>query len=89
MSRGLLLPSPSPSGRFSNWDFPIPTSTRLLTFFEAGRMTVTVLREKPFHSGPVKVGLALRGGAEALTGFPESHFTTGRPRSSTKTAVPA
>ncbi|MDP9608887.1 hypothetical protein JOF35_001164 [Streptomyces demainii] len=43
-------------------------------------MTVTVLREKPFHWGPVKVGLAWRGGAEILTGFPESHFTTGTPR---------
>ncbi|AGP56676.1 hypothetical protein M271_25965 [Streptomyces rapamycinicus NRRL 5491] len=67
----------------------MPTRTRCLAFFVAGRMTVTVLREKPFHSGPVKVGLVLRGGAETLTGFPESHFTTGRPRSSTKTAVPA
>ncbi len=83
------MPLASPITRRNSSDFPIVTTVIFLTASGAGRMTVTAFREKPDHSGPVNVGSAFFFGAAALMGLPEAHFTTGMPRLSTSTAVPA
>ena len=67
----------------------MPPSTSVMSFTGSrlGVTAVTERDEKPSQSSPVYEASCRDGGG--VSGFPQLHFTTGAPRSSTNTAVPA